>query len=136
MKINTAHGRLHITIDTRRIEGDFRQAQKHLDQMVIRDTEPFVPFDRGVLRSSVMYATKIGSGEIIYRTPYAHYQYQGKAMVGIESKSAYARHEEPKVYNGKLLGYHTTGTGSHWFEHSKKKNLSTWINGVKKRLGG
>ncbi|MBE5932974.1 MAG: hypothetical protein E7263_06120 [Lachnospiraceae bacterium] len=135
MKINTAHGHLNITIDTRRMEGNFYEAQRYLDQRVIRDSEPYVPFDRGVLRNSAKYGTRIGNGQVIYKAPYAHYQYEGDLMVGVSSKSSYAKYNEPKEYNGGKLTYHTPGTGPGWFEVAKAKYLPSWIKGVKERVG-
>lgn len=135
MKFSTVHGHLNITLDTRRMEGNFADAQRYLDLRVIRDTEPFVPFDRGVLRNSAKYATRVGSGQVVYKTPYAHYLYNGELMVGVTSRSSYAKAGEPKEYTGRPLTYHTPGTGAMWFEESKRKNLKSWVKGVKERVG-
>ncbi len=133
MNINTTHGHLHITIDTDRMENNLYEAQRYLDQRIIRDCEPFVPFDRGILRNSAKYATRIGSGQVVYKTPYAHYQYNGELMVGVSSRSSYAKQDEPKEYAGVGLTYHTPGTGPFWFEAAKRKYLKSWITGVKER---
>ena len=50
---------------------------------------------------------------IKYISPYAHYQYTGKAMVA-ENGSAWAKKGEKKHYSGKKLKYHTSGTGAKW----------------------
>ena len=134
MKVDTRYRRLHISIDTKRIDGNFNDAQKYLDNQIIRDTEPYVPFESGDLRTSARNGTKLGSGRIVYRRPYAHYLYRGLAMVGKESRSAWAKKDEPKVYSGKILNYRTEGTGNEWFEKSKKDNLQSWIKGVKERI--
>lgn len=111
-------------------------AQKRLDTLVINDSEKYVPFKNGGLRASAHIATVIGSGLIVYNTPYAHYQYFGKDMVGVETKKHWAEKYEPKEYNGKLLYYHEPGTGSQWFEETKEQNLDKWIKTVGRILDG
>lgn len=56
--------------------------QKFLDSEFIRITDPYVPFDEaslyarpGRLRDSVIIASDIGSGKVVYDTPYARYHY-------------------------------------------------------------
>ena len=49
--------------------------QRYIDSEVIRQCEPYVPFDEGTLTRSASLATRIGSGLVIYNTPYARYQY-------------------------------------------------------------
>ena len=46
--------------------------QKYIDSEVIRQCEPYVPFDSGILTASANTATEIGSGCVVYSTPYAH----------------------------------------------------------------
>lgn len=62
--------------------GADNSAQKVVDQQVIIECDPYVPFDAagiyanpGRLRDSVNLNTVIGSGEVKYRTPYARYLY-------------------------------------------------------------
>lgn len=100
--------------------------QKTIDASVIRECFPYLPFDEGILAGSANTATKIGSGEIIYDTPYARYQYYGE-VYGPNFTI---------VENGIVIGYfsppekHPTGeklqyskevnpmAGSHWFERA------------------
>lgn len=51
--------------------------QKVIDKAVIDYCIPYCPFDTGVLANSPYTATVIGSGEVVYRTPYARYLYYG-----------------------------------------------------------
>ena len=100
--------------------------QKTIDAAVIRECFPYLPYDEGVLAGSANTATKIGSGEVIYDTPYARYQHGGEVYGP----------NIPIVENGVIIGYfsppekHPTGeklqyskevnpmAGSHWFERA------------------
>ena len=55
--------------------------QQAWDKFLIGEFEPYVPMETGMLIRSAMLATTIGSGEIIYHTPYSKYLYYGKVMV-------------------------------------------------------
>lgn len=111
-----------------------RKAQAYLDHRIMEDSNMFAPKKENALRQSGIDNTVLGDGKIIWKTPYAHYQYEGRAMVGVKSKSAYAHEKEPKEYNGKSLNYHTPGTGDHWFETAKAKCKETWRKGLIKIL--
>ena len=49
--------------------------QRTIDSDILRLTEPYVPFDTGMLARSAVTATDIGSGVIVFDTPYARRQY-------------------------------------------------------------
>lgn len=104
------------------------RVQKAVDAAVIRECGPYVPHDEGILEGSANTATQIGSGEVIYDTPYARYLYYGEVYGP----------NIPIVENGVVTGYfsppnkqkHPTGeklqyskeinplAGSHWFERA------------------
>lgn len=130
------NGHVRIRINTKRLKGDLRNAQARLDQRIINDCEPLVPQQGGNLRGSVINNTVLGEGRIVWAEPYAHYMYEGKAMVGVDSRSAYAKEGEPKEYNGKTLNYHKSGTGPKWFEIAKKRYLKRWIKLMKNVMKG
>ena len=68
--------------------GKFNQAQRVIDSEVLRLNSPYVPMDSGALIRSGIANTVIGSGVVIYRTPYARRWYyeaanfQGAPMRG------------------------------------------------------
>ena len=124
-------GDLKDFIDTKKFikkygVGEGGHVQKAVDAAVIRECFPYLPFDEGVLAGSANIATEIGSGEVVYDTPYAHYQYYGEVWGP----------NFPIVENGVIVGYwsppekHPTGkqlqyktdkhplAGSHWFERA------------------
>ena len=69
-----------------------------------RQMDPYVPMRQGTLKNT----RYIGVDYVEYKGPYAHYQYIGKLMVGINTGSAYAKSGEPKKYASppKDLQYH------------------------------
>lgn len=102
--------------------------QKAVDKAVIRVCEPYVPFDEGVLAGSANTATKIGSGEVVYDTPYAHYLYYGEVYgpnMPITENGVivgyYSIKDSKKNPTGEKLKYSTEKNpqaGSHWFDRA------------------
>ena len=60
-----------------RIQADIDQAQKKLDAAVLADSNYFIPKQTSTMEKSGVNNTKIGSGEVIWRTPYVRRQYYG-----------------------------------------------------------
>lgn len=100
--------------------------QKAVDTAVIRECFPYLPFDEGVLAGSANTATEIGSGEVIYDTPYARYQYYGEVYgpnFPITENGVIVGYYSPpeKFPTGEKLEYSTEKkpmAGSHWFERA------------------
>lgn len=117
----------------------FEKAQKFVDSECIRLMTPYTPMLNGALYKSVTLGTKIGSGELIYASPYARYQYYGKLMVSSITGSSYARHGEKKVLTDIDLKYSThqhPQAGAFWFERMKKDRLSDIARGVERITNG
>lgn len=100
--------------------------QKVVDTAVIRECLPYLPFDEGVLAGSANTATKIGSGEVVYDTPYARYLYYGEVYgpnIPIIENGIITGYWSPpeKFPTGKKLEYSTEinpQAGSHWFDRA------------------
>lgn len=75
---------------------DRGKVQQVIDSEVLRLCDPLVPLDTGALKDSGNTNTVIGSGEVVYRTPYARKQYY-----------------IPMNHDGKRTAY--------WFEHMKQE---------------
>lgn len=125
-KVSMYNGTVSIMVSTERFAGQYSRAQKFLDTQVITDCDPYVPFLNGDLRMSAIRGTDIGSGEVVYDSPYARYQYYGKVMVG----------PPPKELTDIPLQQHHPGTCAFWFEAAKGVNKRQWIEGVRKIAGG
>ena len=78
-------------------------AQKYLAARVKHWCQDYVPMDKSTMRNTAQVAED-GSA-LIYAQPYAHYQYEGRAMAG----------RAPKHYTGKALQYQEGPMrGPHW----------------------
>lgn len=89
-----------------RYEADLKKAQAPLDAMVLQDSNYFVPLKTGTLQKSGIINTRIGSGEVIWRTPYArrlYYEYTKPAHQANPNACA------------------------KWFEAAKARWLDKWV---------
>lgn len=92
----------------------FNEAQFWLDNAVLKDSTPYVPRDEGFLETSGISGSVIGSGELVYNTPYAKAQYYG-----LPNKSK---------------DVHPQAT-CQWTEKAKAAMLKAWRDGVGKLIG-
>lgn len=94
------------------------RVQKFIDNEVLRQSEPYVPMlNKDLIRSGPIN-TKIGSGEVIYRTPYARRQYYENAGMGKEGMSKGGRR------------------GKQWFERMKANHREQILAGAARIAGG
>lgn len=106
--------------------GEGGYVQKVVDAAVIRECFPYVPFDEGILAGSANTATEIGSGEVVYDTPYARYLYYGEvygpSFPIVENGEIVGWRSPPEKYpTGRELQYDTSKNelaGSHWFDRA------------------
>ena len=97
-----------------------------IDSAVIRYCDPYVPFDEGILAGSATASSEIGSGEISYDTPYAHYMYYGEVwgpnIPIVENGDIVGWRSPPEKHpTGRPIQYsreHSPLAGSHWFERA------------------
>lgn len=70
------------SFDTSAVRGQLadaiRVAQKKLDARILADCNYYVPLKTGTLQKSAIIYTRIGSGRIVWKTPYARAQYYGE----------------------------------------------------------
>lgn len=116
----------------------FDNAQKYVDSQLIQLMNRYTPELNHILVKAPDRGTKIGSGHIIYISPYARYQYYGKLMVSSISGSAWAKKEEKKVVAvpEKQLKYSKTGAQRLWFEFTKKQHGQAILRGAARIAGG
>lgn len=109
---------VRVEFDTAKLMNRFKMNEKKahaiLDTQVMKDTDKFVRFRTGMLARSVQLATTIGSGKVIYDTPYAQRAYY--------SEDSYVTKD-----------VHPKATAK-WLEHSKEENMKTWTDIVRKIL--
>lgn len=109
--------------------------QQVIDKCVIDYCLPYCPMDSGVLAKSAYTATQIGSGEVVYPGPYAHYMYYGEVYgpnIPIfdddsgEPTGYFSPPGKKKVPTGRSLQYNTDLNplaGSYWFERMKADHM-------------
>ena len=94
------------------------KVQQFLGKTVADNLKKYVSFKSGVQESSVNSIN--GGKQVIINVPYARFQAEGKAMIGVNSKSPWAKRGERKVVTGRKLTYHSNILrGSHPFERMK-----------------
>lgn len=92
------------------IHGLTEKAQKKLDSAVLKDSNYFCPEKESFLMKSAILHTVIGSGHVVWNTPYARKQYYG-----LKNKSH-------------LKNPNAT---YKWFESAKARKLNEWVEIVK-----
>ena len=107
---------LNIPATVKRLDPRFQRAQMFLDNEVIKDCTPYVPMRDGNLYRSAMTGSKIGSGKIVYNTPYARRMYYGLSF-------RFSKDKHPQAC-------------AQWFEKAKAVFLKAWIDGVSKIIKG
>jgi len=94
----------------------YAQAQKFIDNEVLKDSAPYVPMRSGNLMKSGTVGTTLGKGEVIYNAPYAKRMYYG---VGFN----FSKDKHPQAC-------------AIWFEKAKAIHKDKWMRGVQKIVGG
>ena len=89
---------------------DKGKVQAFLDNEVIRLTEPYVPFQSGILKNTPLLSSSLG--EVVYNTPYARRQYYENRGNGTDGTS-----------NGGIRG-------KLWFERMKADRRDDIIKSV------
>lgn len=111
----------------------FTTVQKFIDSECIRLMVPYTPMRNGILMKNAVMGTTIGSGLVVYNSPYARYQYYGKLMVSSVNGSAYARRGESKVLTNIDLKYDTSRhpkAQKMWFEAMKADKREQILRGA------
>ncbi len=145
-----------VDIDTKRIlqRLDVQtggRVQQVIDKSVIDWCLQYCPWDAGVLAKSAYTATVIGSGLVVYDTPYAHYQYYGEVYgpnipifdddSGIPT-GFYSPKNAKKHPTGKELDYSKSKekngplAGPFWFERMKADHLNDILKEARSVAGG
>lgn len=106
---------LHTDQINKRFTPKYADAQKWLDNEVLKDSDKYVPFRTGNLRNSGIRGTNIGSGMVIYNAPYAARCYYGNFN--------FSKIKHPEACR-------------QWFEKAKAANSKKWVNGARQKMRG
>ena len=108
--VKTALNSAEIKAD---LEAKARQVQAPLDALIMADSNYFCPIKTGTLQKSAIINSRIGSGELVWKTPYARRQY-------------YEYSKPPYQPNPNACG--------KWFEAAKARWLEKWVRFVNERI--
>lgn len=107
--------------------GEQGKVQQYLGKKVADNLKKYVSHKSGTQEASVNPIN--GGKQVIINVPYAQFQAGGKVMVGVKSRSAWARRGERKVVISKDLKYHSDRLrGSHPFERMKADKGQSILN--------
>ena len=128
---------MSLTIKTKPLQTIYRslgleekgKVQAFLDKTTAEYLQKYVSRKSGAQEKSIPTASDYGSGKVIINVPYARFQAEGKVMVGVYSRSTWARRGERKVVINKDLNYHSNSLrGSHPFERMKADKKTSILN--------
>ena len=108
--VKTALNSAEIKAD---LEATTRQVQAPLDALILQDSNFFCPIKTGTLQKSAIINSRIGSGELVWRTPYARRLY-------------YEYSKPPYQPNPNACG--------KWFEAAKARWFEKWVRFVNERI--
>ncbi len=135
MKINSHIGNVGIKIDTKRIDRNIKEAQRRLNEDVLRDSTPYVPKGgTGYLRGSG-YIPSVYGGEVVWGADYAHFQYVGHVLTDENGRVWVGKNEKKPVDTGQLLQYQEPGAEREFFEAAKRDHFDEWLADVRKEMG-
>lgn len=106
---------------------DRGKVQQFLGKTTADCLKKYVSFRSGVQEGATRSIE--GGTKVIINVPYARFQAEGKAMVGIKSHSPWARKGERKMVISKALKYHSDNLrGAHPFERMKADKGQSILN--------
>lgn len=120
IKVTTPNGRIEAQLTWNpnfapKTNRQYTLAQKFVDSEILRLSEPYTPFQTGILKMSGTLGTVVGSGLVRYIAPYAQKRYYTPSVIGNAT--------------GKLRGF-------MWFERMKTDHGRKIVDGAKKIAGG
>ena len=107
------------------------ELQKFADSEFMNGIKDYVPFKTGTLRDSMTLNTILGSGEVVFKTPYARYLYYGMLMVDSVTGSAWSPLGGTKVLTETPLQYHGgSKAGAFWDRRWKADNIMAYVKSL------
>lgn len=100
------------------------KVQKYMTERIFEASKPYAPFDTGALSE---FNVEVGNDYILYRSPYARYQWYGRVMVG----------RPPKVPTNKPLKYQNGSLrGAHWVTRMWRDKKDKLLADIARMAGG
>lgn len=105
-----------------------RKSRLKLKQLIAQDVNKKAPIKTGTMRNSALRWAAMDNEFIIWDTPYAHFQHEGRVMIGEHSHSPWARRHEKKVYTSRLLTYRRGG--AKFWEKTYQARKTAWMDAM------
>lgn len=125
------------------------KVQQVIDKLIMDYDQDYCPWDTGLLAASPYSVTVIGSGEVIYPGPYAHYQYYGEVYgPNIWNEDQHIKNAPSPYFSppgqkkhptGRELQYDTSKNalaGPYWFERMKADHVDDIVEEAQKAATG
>lgn len=136
IKVSTDNMKAEVSL--KELANRFNKAQYKLDSAIMTSMEPFMPRRDGTFinTTKAKSAALAGTGKVVAAAPpYGRFLYEGKVMIGINSRSPWAKKDEKKIVTGRNLTY-SGGGQAHWFDAAKAADCDEWVKLVKQTVGG
>ena len=125
------------------------KVQQVIDKLIMDYDQDYCPWDTGLLAASPYSVTVVGSGEVIYPGPYAHYQYYGEVYgPNIWNEDQHIKNAPSPYFSppgqkkhptGRELQYDTSTNalaGPYWFERMKADHVDDIVEEAQKAATG
>ena len=135
-------GGVSADLNVSRFNRQYAEAQYELDNQVMTDMVPYMPFLSGTFvdLTRAESAALAGSGMVVAAVPPSgRFLYYGKLMIYPETGSAWAPLGGKKVVTDTPLNYTKTfhpNVQAEWFDAAKADHIKAWIDIVKEKAGG
>lgn len=113
----------------RNMDQRVRKGRMLVKSEIARDCSPFLPKQNGYLEKSVYQSIGKDDPYLVWNLICARFLYYGKLMIGIISRSAWAKKHERKTVTEKSLHYRKLNpqAGPYWFERCKPGRIKNWL---------
>lgn len=99
--------------------------------------DPYVPMLEGSLHTNVSVGVDSDGGFVHYRSPYASFQYYGIVMLGVSSRSPYAKYGERKETTSRKLVHNTSKhplATSQWDGAMKRARMGDLVKATQRYI--
>lgn len=108
-------------------------AQTFMTNECAKQMDAYIPMQQGILKNTRI----IGEDSITYNAPYARFHYFGKVMIGVNSRSPWARRGERKEVTDRDLKHHgAPKRGPFWDKRMWAEKGDAITRGVVAIVGG
>lgn len=115
---------------TKEYERSLARSRMMVKSEIAKDCDPNMPKKSGALIKSVFASIRANDPFLVWNKIYAKFLYYGKVMIGVMSRSPWAKKYEKKFATNKNLNFSkgaNAGAGSNWFERTKARNIDKWL---------